>query len=132
MDTFEFPAPKHATHKQMKAFFETEDDKPISEKAPSATRGDILLDAHKTINGRRQDVYGKPEDSFECIGLLWQIIDSHKPDDLSNSANVALKMMGMKFARLIANPYDLDSIRDLCGYAGIFADMTNAKDKEKE
>lgn len=99
---------------------------------PLPTRGDILLDAHKTINGRRQDVYGRPENNFEIIGLIWQIIDQFKPDDLSNAANVALKMMGLKFGRLISNPYDLDSHRDLCGYDGIFADIVNAKDKEKD
>lgn len=99
---------------------------------PLPTRGDILLDAHKTINGKRQDVYGKPENNFEIIGLIWQVIDQYKPDDLSNSANVALKMMGMKFARIISNPYDLDSHRDLCGYDGILTDMVQAKDKEKD
>lgn len=96
------------------------------------TRGDVLLSAHKTINGKRQSIYGTPEDNFEIIGLIWQIIDQYKPDSLSNSANVALKMMGMKFGRIIANPYDLDSHRDLCGYDGILTDMVKAQDKEKD
>lgn len=116
------------SEQQMKDFFEAE-----NEKLPKpATRGDILLSAHKTINGKRQDVYGKPENNFEIIGLLWQIIDQFKPDNLSNGANVALKMMGMKFARIISNPYDLDSHRDLCGYDGILSDMVSARDKEKD
>ena len=36
------------------------------------TRGDILLEAHKVINGDRQDQYGNPEDSFELISDLWE------------------------------------------------------------
>jgi hypothetical protein len=117
---------------EMQDFFAAENAKAKAAGAVSATRGDILLSAHKTINGKRQDVYGKPENNFEIIGLIWQIIDQYKPDSLSNAANVALKMMGMKFARLISNPYDLDSHRDLCGYDGILSDMVQAKDKDKD
>ena len=34
-------------------------------------RGSILLDAFKTINGERQDMYGEPEDCFGLIAALW-------------------------------------------------------------
>lgn len=96
------------------------------------SRGDVLLSAHKVINGQRQNVYGRAEDNFEVIGLIWQVMDQFKPDTLPNAANVALKMMGMKLGRIIANPYDLDSARDLCGYAGLMTDILNAHDLEKE
>lgn len=131
MDDFEFPTSQPRNHQEMKKFFSsTEDCQTAAKEQP--TRGDVLLSAHKTINGKRQDVYGRPENNFEIIGLIWQVIDQYKPDSLSNGANVALKMMGMKFARIISNPYDLDSHRDLCGYDGILADMVRAKDKDKD
>lgn len=134
ISNFETDEPRLMTTSEMQEFFESENAKARAAGAVStpATRGDILLSAHKTINGKRQNVYGKPENNFEIIGLIWQIIDQFKPDDLSNSANVALKMAGMKFARIISNPYDLDSHRDLCGYDGILSDMVQAKDKEKD
>ena len=44
----------------------------------------------------------------------------------------AYVLRAMKLGRIIANPADRDSIRDLCGYAGILCDMVGAQDKEKE
>lgn len=124
--------PRLMNQAEMQESFESEKPITVAGGPISVTRGDILLSAHRTINGKRQDVYGKPENNFEIIGLIWQVIDQYKPDSLSNGANVALKMMGMKFARIISNPYDLDSHRDLCGYDGILSDMVYAKDKDKD
>lgn len=101
-------------------------------RAEQFKRGKVLPEAYQTINGKRQDAYGNPEDSFEVIGMIWQIIDQFQPDELPNSARVALKMMGLKMARLIKNPYDRDNARDLCGYTGLFVDQIEAKDVEKD
>ena len=119
------------SHEEMHRFFQSETAN-VAAEMPPTTRGDVLLEAHKIINGKRQTVYGTPENNFEIIGMLWQIVDQFKPDDLPNTADVALKMAAMKMGRLIANPYDKDSARDLCGYCGILTDIVNAEDKEKD
>ena len=78
-----------------------------------------MLEAHKIINGERQNTYGDPEDSFELIAQYWS---TYLDDDIS-AKDVAMMMVLFKIAR-IAGSSDEDSFRDAAGYLGIANDMS--------
>lgn len=94
---------------------------------PPTKIGSVLDEASRTINGERQDQYGKPEDCFALIANYWTTylgsrgylqegqIGLHKED-------VAMLMVLFKIARE-AHSHKRDNIVDLCGYAGIYGDM---------
>lgn len=89
-------------------------------------RGSVLLEAHKTINGERQDVYGSPEDSFALIAKYWttylrSTIEAQKRSYFMPS-DVAMMMALFKIARE-ANQHKRDNLVDCAGYLGIYADM---------
>lgn len=87
------------------------------------TRGNALLDAHKVVNGERQDQYGEPEDSFACIADLWNAyLADHLQANL-NAHNVAMMMALLKVARIKTGAGSADCYVDLCGYAALAADM---------
>jgi len=99
-------------------------------------RGQVLLDAHKIINGERQNVYGNPEDSFALIARYWQTYLAVRVDEIERersdggctkffeitASDVALMMVLFKIARE-ANQHKLDNIVDASGYLGIYGDM---------
>lgn len=88
------------------------------------SRGDVLIEAHKLINGERLASYGNPEDSFPRIAELWSAYLKYydgcvlklKPRD------VALMMMLLKIARWETKG-DKDSRIDAAGYLGIALDL---------
>lgn len=82
-------------------------------------RGSILSEAHKIINGDRQDIYGNPEDSFQIIAELWSAILGIA----ISSKDVALMMCLLKIAREIKQGCR-DNWIDLAGYAALGADIT--------
>lgn len=86
-------------------------------------RGAVLDEARKTINGDRQDAYGKPEDSFGMIAELWTAyLDKYvRPQD------VPMMMALLKIARQKTGKGKWDNFVDLCGYAALAADMTEKK-----
>ena len=83
-------------------------------------RGSILLEAHKIINGERQNTYGDPEDSFQLIASYWsiylQLAEPLEPKD------VTLMMALFKIARE-SHQGKLDNLIDAAGYLGIAGDM---------
>ena len=92
----------------------------------SGMRGSVLIEAHKTINGERQDVYGSPEDSFKLIADYWttylrSTIEKDKRSYFTPS-DVAMMMTLFKIARE-ANQHKRDNCIDAVGYLGIYADM---------
>ena len=109
------------------------DEKPLSDllmpPCPPTKIGSVLDEASRTINGERQDQYGKPEDCFALIANYWTTylgsrgflqegqIGLHKED-------VAMLMVLFKIARE-AHSHKRDNIVDLCGYAGIYSDMVS-------
>lgn len=103
------------------------------EHNPNTARGHILREAYDIINGERQDVYGKPEDSFALIAQFWNTyLDSMVDlrgtrDDRSFSTiqprDVAMLMVLFKLARYVRKG-DVDSLRDLAGYTGIAGDLS--------
>ena len=90
--------------------------------------GSVLNEAIKIINGERNQQYGSPEDSFSLIAKLWNIyLAETGVDDFElDKRDVAFMMMLLKVAREL-NGHKRDNIVDLCGYAGLYADMAEPK-----
>ena len=75
-----------------------------------------ILDAAKSItSGERQDDYGDPEDSFECIAAYWTIHLQAVEFPLKPS-DVAKMMILLKLARE-ENRHKVDNLVDIAGYA---------------
>lgn len=86
-------------------------------------RGKILDEAKKIINGERQDEYGNPEDSHQIIADFWNVYLSSFIQKRTLVASDVMYMMTLfKLARLLGQKYTPDSVRDACGYLGLYAD----------
>jgi len=108
-------------------------------------RGKILMQALDIINGDRQDMYGKPEDSFALIAEYWNSYlirlqknilknkgfnpKEYKLVPIIDCKGVAEMMMLFKIARMSGQKPNLDNYLDLVGYAGIAADMVEEERK---
>ena len=87
-------------------------------------RAEILETAQKCVCGQREQDYGKPEDNFATIGLLWgTYLRAAYPElqecfhiDRISPKDVAIMMALLKVAR-IATGNKEDSFVDLAGYA---------------
>lgn len=91
---------------------------------PTNKRGSVLLEALDVINGERQDQYGNPEDSFTLIADYWSTYLQSINIDITLTARDATHMMMLfKIARMSGQKASRDNYRDVCGYAGIAADM---------
>lgn len=91
------------------------------ERNPDSARGHILREAYNIINGERQDMYGKPEDSFALIARFWNVyLDNRhvKFRGVIKPRDVAMLMALLKIARYVHRG-DEDSLRDLAGYTGL-------------
>ena len=95
-------------------------------------RGQVLLEAHKIINGDRQQSYGNPEDTHGVIAELWNGYMRAKAmtqgKDISQipilrSEDAALLMVLFKIARELNGAGVRDSAVDAAGYLGIYASM---------
>lgn len=103
-------------------------------------RGEVLDIAKKTINGKRQDDYGNPENSFETIAKYWNVYLDKKLKSKINKEDVAMMMSLFKIARLQNNVAHQDSMVDCCGYLALAYDMihqepetpVNCPDKRSE
>lgn len=87
-------------------------------------RPEILDAAKKCVCGEREQDYGKPEDNFSTIGLLWGVyLRAAYPDlqqamgvNLISPKDVAVMMVLLKVARA-ATGNSPDTFVDLAGYA---------------
>lgn len=90
-------------------------------------RAEILDNAKSCVCGQREQDYGKPENNFSTIGVLWtdyflavhpELIDRGDLDiaTLFSPKDVAVMMALLKVAR-IATGDNPDSFVDLAGYA---------------
>lgn len=87
-------------------------------------RAEILEKARQCVCGDREHDYGKPENNFETIGLLWGVyLRAAHPDFAKvmpingiDAKDVAVMMALLKAAR-IATGSSPDSFVDLAGYA---------------
>lgn len=87
-------------------------------------RAEILEAARVCVCGEREQDYGKPENNFESIGLLWGVylLAAHPgwekvlPVNGITAKDVGIMMALLKVAR-IATGSSPDSFVDLAGYA---------------
>lgn len=87
-------------------------------------RAEILEAARVCVCGEREQGYGKPEDNFSTIGLLWGVYLRAAHPELAkvmgvnriDAKDVAAMMALLKVAR-IATGSSPDSFVDLAGYA---------------
>lgn len=93
----------------------------------------FLADKAKAIvAGARRGAYGKPEDNFNRIALLWTAWLQAAGHDISLTAEDVSPMMRlMKEARLIESPQHEDSFIDLIGYTLTGAEVNGAKNSDE-
>lgn len=94
-------------------------------------RGQVLLEAHKIINGDRQQSYGNPEDTHGVIAELWN--GYMRAKSLSTGVvnyltpicpkDVALMMVLFKIGRELNGAGCKDNMIDAAGYIALAADM---------
>ena len=83
-------------------------------------RGERIAElAMRTINGERQDQYGRPENSFAVIAGLWGAYLGRPV----TPAEVADMMCLLKIAREVNGKGKKDNAVDLIGYSMIAASM---------
>lgn len=95
------------------------------EKVQENRRKQILQEAEKCVCGDREQSYGKPENSFETIGLLWGVYLWSAYPELAkvmgvnriNAKDVAAMMALLKIARIATGHGKMDNWVDLAGYA---------------
>lgn len=90
--------------------------------------GDSLNEAHKIINGERQDTYGTPEDSFSLIAKYWNVYLRQNIKNIT-SLDVAHMMILFKIARCSGQKSARDNYIDIQGYAAIAADRLTEQAK---
>lgn len=99
------------------------DCKGLALPAASQARGAVLMQAHTTINGERQDQYGNAEDNFKAIAEFWnEYLSDHLQASLT-AHDVAMMMCLLKIARIKTGAGKEDNYVDLCGYAALAADI---------
>ena len=88
-------------------------------------RNDILETALKCVDGSRDRVHGKPENSFDTIADLWTAY----LDKPLCATDVAAMLALLKIARIktgdASNPGYLDNFVDLAGYAACGGELAS-------
>jgi len=82
-------------------------------------REEILQEAQSLIVGDREHDYGAPEDNFQRIADVWNVLF---PEANFTASDVALAMIGLKLARS-PQGYKRDTAVDLAGYAALYAEL---------
>ena len=77
------------------------------------TRKDVLTEADKCVNRKRERDYGSPEDNFKAIAALWTAYTGTAFTPL----DVAMMMALLKIARIRSGTATDDSFVELAGYA---------------
>nr|DAU56340.1 MAG TPA: hypothetical protein [Caudoviricetes sp.] len=99
-------------------------------------RAEILQAAEKCVCGAREQDYGKPEDNFYTIGLLWSVYLRAAHPELAqvmgmnhiDPKDVSIMMALLKVAR-IATGSSPDSFVDLAGYAACAGEIVTGDKK---
>lgn len=93
------------------------------DKNPSS-RGELLREAQRLIDGDRNNDYGDPLDDFATTAQLWEVylrrvMDARNLDVIMlDPHDVAAMMLLLKTARLSWTPDKRDHWVDIAGYAG--------------
>lgn len=81
----------------------------------SKPRVEALREAARIISGERDVQYGGPEENFERIAKIWEVILHTK----ITREDVAMMMVGLKIARYASKSgFQPDTWIDVAGYAG--------------
>lgn len=88
-------------------------------------RQDYLKEAEHIICRQRQDVHGKPENTFLLIAEYWSVYLSKECDQpvIITDADVAVMMALLKIARLQNNMHNEDNILDGIGYLALAGEL---------
>lgn len=89
----------------------------------------ILKQADEIVNKDRQNNYGKPEDNFRDIGIMWGIILGIEPISPYTVANM---MIALKLARSKNSPFYLDNYIDIAGYAACAGECAWNEDEKND
>ncbi len=92
-------------------------------------RDDILSKAGELINGDRKEDYGDAYLNHMRIAEFWNNYLDHEIKITPTDA--AMMMLLVKVARLV-HAYKDDSFIDICGYAAIAGEMSNADVKRPD
>ena len=91
-------------------------------------RVEALREAARIISGERNKQYGGPEENFERIAKIWEIIFGIP---VSNE-DVAMAMVAVKVARYASKSgYQPDTWIDIAGYAACGYEVGNLENKQK-
>ena len=91
-------------------------------------RVEALREAARIISGERNKQYGGPEENFERIAKIWEIIFGIP---VSNE-DVAMAMVAVKVARYASKSgYQPDTWIDIAGYAACGYEVGNLESKQK-
>lgn len=112
--------------------------KALEKVAKKPTRESILDEAKRCVCGQREQDYGKPENNFETIGLLWGVYLRAAHPELAkvmgmnhiNAKDVAVMMALMKVARIAKGNGTVDSFVDCCGYIACGGEIAGSKKQE--
>jgi hypothetical protein len=95
---------------------------------PTTLRVEALLEAARIISGERNKQYGGPEENFERIAKIWEIIFGIP---VSNE-DVAMAMVAVKVARYASKSgYQPDTWVDIAGYAACGYEVGSLENKQK-
>jgi Domain of unknown function (DUF6378) len=78
----------------------------------------LLEHATGLVHSRRRD-YGEPVDLFEHVARRWSLTLGTKV----SPAQVVLRLIDLKVARLAHDPKHLDSQTDVAGYAAVLREV---------
>lgn len=101
----------------------------------TVSREEILEKAKECVCGHREQDYGKPENNFETIGLLWGVyLNAAHPEytqsfpiNIIGAKDVAMMMALLKIARICTGTGTEDSFIDLAGYAACGGEIAEAR-----
>ena len=102
------------------------------EKKMATTRKELLDKACSIVNGARDKSYGSPEDSFKCIGQMWNAYLGRRLMKKLSSSDVAAMMALLKIARISSGIYSEDSWIDLAGYAACGGECASYEQEDKD
>ncbi len=97
-------------------------------------RAEILQAAHTCVCGEREHDYGRPEDNFETIGLMWgAYLRAANPGlkldmapNFIGAKDVAAMMALLKVARIATGDKE-DNFVDLAGYAACAGEIAGVR-----
>ena len=91
-------------------------------------RVEALREAARIISGERNKQYGGPEENFERIAKIWEVIFGIP---VSNE-DVAMAMVAVKVARYASKSgYQPDTWIDIAGYAACGYEVGSLENKQK-